>query len=114
MLEVVQACAGSRGWIHGLSQPLFFSETKGANAPLIIYHPFTDSQLDFVDNLLTDLKLQTEIEDSNKGAEMFVIATFGKATSKDGGGDKQRPHGPRRRHERRTIFCWVGNRCTKR
>jgi hypothetical protein len=91
-----------------------FSETKGANAPLIIYHPFTDSQLDFVNVLLTDLKLQTEIEDSNKGAEMIVIAIFGKATLKDSGGDKQRPHGPRRRRERRTICCWVGNGCPKR
>ncbi len=65
------------------------------NALLIIYHPFTDSQLDFVDVFLTDLELQTEIENSNEGAEMFVIVIFGKATLKDGGGDKQRPHGPR-------------------
>ena len=54
-----------------------------------------DSQLDFVDVFLTDLELQTEIENSNEGAEMFVIVIFGKATLKDGGGDKQRPHGPR-------------------
>ena len=74
--------------------------TKRGNAPLIIYHPFTNSQLDFVDVHLTDLKLQTEIENSNEGAEMFVIAIFWKATSKDGGGNKQRPHGPRRRRER--------------
>ena len=94
MLVVVQDYAGSRGWMHGSSRPSFL-ETKGANAPLIIYHPFTDSQLNFVNVLLTDLELQTEIEDSNKGAEMFIIASFGKATSKDGGSDKQRPHGPR-------------------
>ncbi len=67
---------------------------KGANILLIVYHPFMDSQLDFVDVLLTDLKFQTKIEESNKGAEMFVIAIFGKATFKDGRGDKQRPHGP--------------------
>ncbi len=77
-----------------------FSETKGANALFIIYHPFTDSRLNFVDVLLTDLKLQTEIEDFNKRAKVFVIANLGKATSKDGGGDKQRPHRPCRRHER--------------
>ena len=53
-----------------------------------------DSQLDFVDVLLTDLELQTEIEDFNKGAKMCVIVTFGKATLKDSGSDKQRPHGP--------------------
>ncbi len=73
-----------------------------------------DSQLNFVDVLLTDLELQTEIEESNKGAEMFVIAIFGKATFKDGGGNKQRPHRPRQRHERWTICCWVGNGCSKR
>ena len=99
MLVVVQDCAGSRGWMHGSSWPSFL-ETKGENAPLIIYHPFMDSQLDFVNVLLTDLKLQTEIEDSNKGAEMIIIANFGKATSKDGGSDKQRPHRQRRRRER--------------
>jgi hypothetical protein len=66
--------------MHGQNQPSFFwKKKKGANAPLIIYHPFTDSQLDFVDVLITDLELQTEIKDSNKGTEMFVIAIFGKA-----------------------------------
>ena len=69
-------------------------ETKGANVLLIVYHPFTDSQLNFVDVLLTDLELQTEVDESNKGAEMFVIAIFGKATFKDSGGNKQRPHRP--------------------
>ncbi len=53
-----------------------------------------DSQLNFVDVLLTDLELQTEVDESNKGAEMFVIAIFGKATFKDSGGNKQRSHGP--------------------
>ena len=43
-------------------------------------------QLNFIDFLLTDLELQTEIEDSNRGAEMFVMAIFWKATSK---GDKR-------------------------
>jgi hypothetical protein len=81
--------------MRGLSQPSFSQKRKDLNAPFIIYHPFTDSRLDFVDLFLTDLELQTEIEDFNKGAEMLVIAIFGKATSKDGGGDKQRPHGPR-------------------
>ena len=35
------------------------SEMKGGNALLIIYHPLTDSRLDFVDPLLADLKLET-------------------------------------------------------
>jgi hypothetical protein len=70
------------------------------NAPLIIYHPFMDSQLDFIDVLLTDLELQTEIEDLYKGAKMFVIAIFRKATLKDSGGNKERPHGPCQRRER--------------
>ena len=82
-----------------IKSAFIFPATKGTNTPLIIYHPFTDSQLNFIDVLLSDLKLQIEIEDSNKGAEMLVIATFGKATSKDGGGDKQRPHGPCQRHK---------------
>ena len=43
-----------------------FLETKRPNAPLIIYHSFTDPQLNFVDIVLTNLKLQTEIGDSNK------------------------------------------------
>ena len=76
-----------------------FSETKGGSAPLIIDHPLMDSQLNFIDVLLADLELETQIEDSNEGTEMFVIAIFGKATSKDGGGDEQRPHRPRRRCE---------------
>ena len=67
---------------------------KGANTPFIIYHPFADSQLDFVDVLLTNLELEAEIEDSNKGAEMFVVALLGKATPKDNRGDEQRPHRP--------------------
>jgi len=82
---------------------------KGANAPLIIYHPLTDSRLDFIDVLLADLELETEIEDSNEGAEVSVIALFGKAPSKDGRGNEKRPHRPRRRRETRTIFHWVGN-----
>ena len=92
--EVAQACAGSKGWMDRIESAFNFPATKGTNTPLIIYHPFIDSQLNFVDVLLSDLELQTEIEDSNKGAEMLVIATFGKATSKDSGGDKQRPHRP--------------------
>lgn len=72
---------------------------KGVNAPLIIYHPLTNSRLDFVDVLLADLELETEIEDSDEGAEMIVIAVLGKAMSKDGGGDEKRPHRPRRRRE---------------
>ena len=100
MPEVTQACAGSRGWMDRIESAFNFPATKGMNAPLIIYHPFMDSQLNFIDVLLSDLELQTEIEDSNKGAEMLVIATFGKVTSKDGEGDKQRPHRPCRRRER--------------
>ena len=46
--------------------PSFFPKRARANAPLTIYHPFTDPQLNLVDVLLTDLKLQTEIQDSNK------------------------------------------------
>jgi hypothetical protein len=61
---------------------------KGGSAPLIINHPLTDSRLDFVDVLLTDFELETQIEDSNKGTEMFVIALIGKVISKDGGGDE--------------------------
>ena len=76
-----------------------FSETKGGSALLIIDHPLMDSQLDFVDVLLADLELETQIEDSNEGTEMFVIVIFGKVILKDGGGDEQRPHRPRRRHE---------------
>ena len=67
---------------------MIFRKRKGGNAPLIIYHPATNSQLDFVDILLADFELETEIEDSNKGAEMFVIPRFGKAISKHGGGDE--------------------------
>ena len=66
-----------------------FSEMKGGSALLIIDHPLTDSQLDFVDVLLTDFELETQIEDSNKGTEMFIIALIGKAILKDGGGDEQ-------------------------
>ena len=51
------------------SQPLLFRKRREANAPLIIYRPFPDSQLDFVDVLY--LELQTEVEDSNKGAEIL-------------------------------------------
>ena len=76
-----------------------FSETKGENALLIIDHPLTDSRLDFIDVLLADLELETQIEYSDEGTEMFVIAIFRKATSKDGGGDEQRPHRPRQRRE---------------
>jgi len=77
-----------------------FSETKGGDAPLIIDHPFTNSQLDVVDILLTDLKLETQIEDSNEGTEMHVIMLFGKVILKNGGGNEQRPHRPRQRHEK--------------
>jgi len=72
---------------------------KGGNAPLIIYHPAMNSQLDFIDILLADFKLETQIKDSNKGAEMFVILRFGKAILEHGGGDEQRPHRPHRRCE---------------
>jgi hypothetical protein len=65
-----------------------FLETEGENTQLIIYYPFTDSRLDFVNVLITDLELQAEIENSNKGAEMFVIVIIAKATLKDGGGNK--------------------------
>jgi hypothetical protein len=51
--------------------------------------PLTDSRLDFIDVLLTDFELETQIEDSNKGTEMFIIALIGKAISKDSGGDEQ-------------------------
>ena len=64
------------------------SETKGANVPLIIYDPFTNSRLKFDDAFLVDLKLETEVEEFDERAEMLVIAHFGKATSKDGGGDE--------------------------
>jgi hypothetical protein len=93
---------------------LRFFGTKGGNAPLIVYNPVTNSRLDFVDILLTDLELETQIEDFNEGAEVLVITLFGKATSKHSGGDKQRPHRPRRRRERRTISCWVRNGRSKR
>jgi len=36
----------------------FFGNERG-NALLIIYHPLMDSQLDFVELLLADLKLET-------------------------------------------------------
>jgi len=48
-----------------------------------------DSQLDFVDLLLADLELQTQIKDSNKGAEMLVVALIGKVMLKHSGGDEQ-------------------------
>ena len=70
---------------------LRFSETKRRNTQLIIYYPFTNSRLDFVDFLRADLELKTEVEDPNQGAEMIVIAVVGKAISKQGGGDEQRP-----------------------
>ena len=70
---------------------LQFSETKGRNALLIFYHPSTNSQLDFFDFLHADLELKTEVEDPNQGAEMIVIAGFGKAILKHSGSDKQRP-----------------------
>ena len=76
-----------------------FSETKGKNALLIIYYPLTDSQFDFVDILLVDLKLETQIENSDEGAEMFVIVLFGKAMSKHSESDEQRPHRPSRRRK---------------
>ena len=76
-----------------------FSEMKGKNTLLIIYYPLTDSQFDFVDILLADLKLETQIENSDKGAEMFVIVLFGKAMSKHGGSNEQRPHRPSRRRK---------------
>jgi hypothetical protein len=90
-----------------------FRNERG-DAPLIIDHPFTNSGLDVVDVLLADLELKTQIEDSDKGTEMFVITLFGKAASKNSGGNKQRPHGPRRRREVRTIFRGVGDRRTER
>jgi len=68
---------------------LRFFGNERRNAPLIIYYPFTDSRLDFVDLLLADLELQTQIKDSNKGAEMLVVALIGKATLKHGGGNEQ-------------------------
>ena len=86
-----------------------FLEMKGVNALLIIYHPLTDSQLNFINVLLADLKLETETEDSNEGAKVSVIALFGKVLSKDSRGNEKRPHRPCRRCETRTIFCWVGN-----
>jgi hypothetical protein len=76
-----------------------FSETKGKNTPLIIYHPVMNSQFNFIDILLTDLKLETQVENSNKGAEMCVIVLFGEAISKHRGGDKQGPHGSHQRHK---------------
>jgi hypothetical protein len=71
----------------------FFGKERG-NAPLIIYHPLMDSQLNFINLLLTDLKLKTEIEDSYKEAEMFIIALFRKPTLKYDGSDEQRPCRP--------------------
>jgi len=68
---------------------LRFFGNERRNAPLIIYYPFTDSRLDFVDLLLADLKLQTQIKDSNKGAEMLVVVLIRKATLKHSGGDEQ-------------------------
>jgi hypothetical protein len=44
---------------------LRFSETKGRNALLIFYHLSINSQLNFFDFLCTDLKLKTEVKDSN-------------------------------------------------
>ena len=76
-----------------------FSETKGKNALLIIYYPLTDFRFDFVNILLADLKLETQIENSDKGAEMFVIVLFGKAMLKHGGSDEHRPHRPSRRRK---------------
>jgi hypothetical protein len=49
----------------------------------------------FLKGMVTD----RNIEDSNKGAEMTVIVLLGKAMSKDGGGDKKRPHRPHQRCE---------------
>ena len=72
-----------------------------------------NSQLNVVDVLLADLKLEAQIEDSNEGAEVIVIAIFGKATSKHGGGDEQRPHRPSQGREIRTIFRRVRNGCAK-
>ena len=71
------------------SNPPSFFGSERKNAPLIIYYPFTYSRLDFVDLLLADLELQTQIKDSNEGAEMLVVALIGKATLKHGGGDEQ-------------------------
>ena len=73
---------------------------KGGDTLLIIDHPFMNSQLDVVDILLTDLELETQIEDSNKGTEMHVIMLFRKAISKNGGGNEQRPYRPHQRHEK--------------
>ena len=85
--------------MHRLSQSFVCLEMKGVNTPLIIYYLFMDSQLNIANVLFTNLELQTKIKDSNKGAEMFVIAIIGKVTFKDSGGDKQRPHRPHRRRE---------------
>jgi len=68
---------------------LRFFGNERRNTLLIIYYPFTDSQLDFVDLLLADLKLQTQIKDSNKGAEMLVVALIRKAMLKHSGGNEQ-------------------------
>jgi hypothetical protein len=67
---------------------LQFSETKGENTLLIIDHLLMDSQLDFIDVLLAGLRLETQIEYSDEGTEMFVIAIFGKATLKDSRGNE--------------------------
>ena len=77
----------------------FGNERGGEDAQLIIDYPLTNSRLDVLDILLADLELETQIEDSNKGTEVFVITLFRKATSKHGRGDEQRPHRPRRRRE---------------
>ena len=73
---------------------LQFSETKGRNTLLIFHHPSMNSQIDFIDFLHADLELKTEVENPNQGAEMIVIAGFGKAISKHSGGNEQRPQRP--------------------
>ena len=64
---------------------------KRRNTQLIIYHPFTNSQLNFVDFLCADLELKTEVEDPNQGAEMIIIVVVRKVILKQGGGNEQRP-----------------------
>jgi hypothetical protein len=59
-----------------------FSKTKWENTLLIIYYPFTDSRLNLINILLADLELETEIEDPNEGAKMFIVALLRKATLK--------------------------------
>ena len=87
------------GCVDCISIQLFRNKRGGGDTLLIIDHPFMNSRLDVVDVLLTDLELKTQIEYSNKGAEMFVITLFRKAILKNGGGNKQRPHRPCQRHE---------------